>query len=220
MNYRDFKAAVALEANEPRDYEQIVFRTPDGTTYNNIKVNFTTLANSKHNVILVDLFNIKPKFKVGDIVCNNSGLYPNVKCTIAEVNEELQYYSYKEINGRTYFKDQDKLTLVNNEEVRPPVEGDIRLSLDATIARQNVQIYNHNTYEQFALIDKFIDERSKTGYNSYTAMLSTTVFHHDKTGKILVLSDLVDRIVNHYTNLGFTVNTDKDDNNYKILIEW
>ena len=127
MNYRDFKAAVALEANEPRDYEQIVFRTPDGTTYNNIKVNFTTLANSKHNVILVDLLNIKPKFKVGDIVCNNSGLYPNVKCTIAEVNKELQYYSYKEINGRTYFKDQDKLTLVNNEEVRPPVEDEEEL---------------------------------------------------------------------------------------------
>ena len=127
MNYIDFKAAVALEANEPRDYEQIVFRTPDGTTYNNIKVNFTTLANSKHNVILVDLFNIKPKFKVGDIVCNNSGLYPNVKCTIAEVNEELQYYSYKEINGGTYFKDQDKLTLVKDEEVRPPVEDEEKL---------------------------------------------------------------------------------------------
>ena len=124
MNYRDFKAAVALEANEPRDYEQIVFRTPDGTTYNNIKVDFTTLANSKHNVILVDLFNIKPKFKVGDIVYNNNGLYPNVKCTIAEVNEELQYYSYKEINGRTYFKDQDKLMLVKDEEVRLPVEDE------------------------------------------------------------------------------------------------
>lgn len=127
MNYRDFKAAVALEADGARDYEQIVFRTPDGTAYNNIKVDFTTLDNSKHNVILVDLFNIKPKFKVGDIVCNNSGLYPNVKCTIAEVNKELQYYSYKEINGRTYFKDQDKLTLVNNEEVRPPVEGEEEL---------------------------------------------------------------------------------------------
>lgn len=124
MNYRDFKAAVALEANEPRDYEQIVFRTPDGTTYNNIKVDFTTLDNSKHNVILVDLFNIKPKFKVGDIVCNNSGLYPNVMCTITEVNEELQYYSYKEINGRTYFKDQDELIIMDEDNVRHPVEDE------------------------------------------------------------------------------------------------
>lgn len=124
MNYRDFKAAVAVDANEPRDYEQIVFRTPDGTTYNNIKVDFTTLANSKHNVILVDLFNIKPKFKVGDIVCNNSGLYPSVMCTIAEVNEELQYYSYKEINGRTYFKDQDELVIMDEDSVRHPVEDE------------------------------------------------------------------------------------------------
>lgn len=124
MNYRDFKASVAVEANEPRDYEQIVFRIPDGTTYNNIKVDFTTLANSKHNVILVDLFNVKPKFKVGDIVYNNSGLYPNVKCTIAEVNEELQYYSYKEIKGRTYFKDQDKLIIMGEDNIRHPVEGE------------------------------------------------------------------------------------------------
>lgn len=115
MNYRDFKAAIALDANEPRDYEQIVFRTPDGKGYHNVKVEFTNWINSKDKVILVDLFNIKPKFKVGDIVCNNGGLHPNVKCTITEVNEELQYYSYKEVNGRTYFKNQDELKLVSIE---------------------------------------------------------------------------------------------------------
>ena len=129
MNYRDFKAAVALDANEPRDYEQIVFRTPDGIIYNNITVDFGYWNNSKDKAIIVNLFNIKPKFKVGDIVCNNSGLYPNVKCTIAEVNEEVEYYGYKEINGRTYFKDQDKLILVKEDEVRPPVEDVDRLDI-------------------------------------------------------------------------------------------
>ena len=124
MNYRDFKAAVALDANEPRDYEQIVFRTPDGIIYNNITVDFGYWNNSKDKAIIVNLFNIKPKFKVGDIVCNNSGLYPNVKCTIAEVNEELEYYGYKEVNGRTYFKDQDKLMLI--EEIKAKFKsGDI-----------------------------------------------------------------------------------------------
>lgn len=117
MNYKDFKAAVALDANEPRDYEQIVFRTPDGTNYHNVTVDFGYWNNSKDKAIIVNLFNIKPKFKVGDVVCNNSGLYPNVKYTIAVVNEELQYYDYKEISGRTYFKDQDKLMLV--EEIKP-----------------------------------------------------------------------------------------------------
>lgn len=119
MNYRDFKAAVALDANESRDYEQIVFRTPDGTTYTNAKVNFGHFDNSKDKIILVELFTIKPKFKVRDVVCNKSGLYPNIKCTITEVNEKLQYYSYKETDGITYFKDQDKLMLVNNDTFNP-----------------------------------------------------------------------------------------------------
>ena len=38
---------------------------------------------------------IKPKFKVGDIVTNISGLYPNIKCTISEVNYDKQCYYYK-----------------------------------------------------------------------------------------------------------------------------
>lgn len=113
MNYRDFKAAVALDANEPRDYEQIVFRTPDGVNYHNVTIDFGYWNDSKDKAIIVDLFNIKPKFKVGDVVTNNGGLHPNVKCTIAVVNEELEYYGYKEVNGRTYFKDQDELKLVD-----------------------------------------------------------------------------------------------------------
>lgn len=116
MNYRDFKMAVVNDNyDHVKDYEQIVFRTPDGVGYHNVKVDFTEWSNTNHKVILVDLFNIKPRFKVGDVVCNNGGLHSNVKCTIVEVNEELQYYGYKEVNGKTYFKDQDKLKLVEIE---------------------------------------------------------------------------------------------------------
>lgn len=128
MNYRDFKAAVALDANEPKDYEQIVFRTPDGKNYHNVTIDFGYWNNSKDKAIIVNLFNIKPKFKVGDVVTNNSGLYPNVKCTIAVVNEELEYYGYKEVNGRTYFKDQDELKLVESVNSRPPVEECISIN--------------------------------------------------------------------------------------------
>lgn len=115
MNYRDFKAAVSIDGNVPRDYEKIVFRTPDGTNYHNVTIDFGYWNNSKDKAMIINLFNIKPKFKVGDVVTNNGGLHPNVKCTIAEVNEELEYYSYKEVNGRTYFKNQDELKLVSVE---------------------------------------------------------------------------------------------------------
>lgn len=56
---------------------------------------------------------IKPKFHVGDVVINIGGLYPNISPTISEVNIENQYYRYKEIRGITWFKEQDKLKLVD-----------------------------------------------------------------------------------------------------------
>ena len=142
MNYRDFKAAVALDANEPRDYEQIVFRTPDGTNYHNVTIDFGYWNNSKDKAIIVNLFNIKPKFKVGDVVRNNSGLYPNIKYTIAVVNEELQYYGYKEVNGRTYFKDQDKLMLVKADNSKPPVEGEIKFAKSILAAIKAIKFIN------------------------------------------------------------------------------
>ena len=65
MNYRDFKMAVANDNyDHVKDYEQIVFRTPDGVGYHNVKVDFTEWSNTNHKVILVDLFNIKPRFNI------------------------------------------------------------------------------------------------------------------------------------------------------------
>lgn len=140
MNYRDFKAAVALNANEPRDYEQIVFRTPNGTNYHNVTIDFGYWNNSKDKAIIVNLFNIKPKFKVGDIVTNNGGLHPNVKCTITVVNKELEYYGYKEVNGRTYFKDQDELKLV---EIEPKFNVGDRVKFVSTMAPEKEYVINN-----------------------------------------------------------------------------
>lgn len=223
MNYKDFKATVALEANEPRDYEQIVFRTPDGTSYNNIKVNFTTLANNKHNVILVDLFNIKPKFKVGDIVCNNSGLYPNVKCTIAEVNEELQQYSYKEINGRTYFKDQDKLMLVNDEKVTPPVEDEDKLDILAKAHADNIK-YNVLKYdiEHYPLIYnvlKRIIAISKEGAISYHLVVPMKK-EADEAGVYYEEDEVCGIIRWHFDKLGYKIDEKVKDNYNEFFITW
>ena len=223
MNYRDFKAAVALDANEPRDYEQIVFRTSDGTAYNNIKVEFTNLANSKNKVILVDLFNIKPKFKVGDIVRNTDGLYPNIKYTIAEVNEELQYYGYKEVNGRTYFKDQDKLTLVKYDEVRPPVEDEDKLDILAKAHADNVKYnvlkYNIEHYPSIYDVLKQIIAISKEGAISYHLVVPMKK-EADEAGIYYVEDEVCGIIRWHFDKLGYKIDEKVKDNYNEFFITW
>ena len=60
---------------------------------------------------------IEPKFHVGDVVTNISGLYPNVTPTINEVDIINQCYRYKEIGGITWFKEQDKFKLVDTKPI-------------------------------------------------------------------------------------------------------
>lgn len=60
---------------------------------------------------------IEPKFHVGDVVTNISELYPNVTPTINEVDILNQCYRYKEIGGVTWFKEQDKLKLVDTKPI-------------------------------------------------------------------------------------------------------
>lgn len=47
-----------------------------------------------------------------------------------------------------------------------------------------------------------------------------TVYHCDKTGKIIPLGELIDRINHHYTNLGFDVVVNKVKAGYKVLFKW
>lgn len=232
MNYRDFKAAVALDANEPRDYEQIVFRTPDGTGYNNIKVEFTNWANSKNKVILVDLFNIEPKFKVGNVVGNISGLYPNAKYTIAEVNEELQYYSYKEVNGITYFEHQDKLKLLGNikpkfkagdNEVPPPVEGEDKLDIlakaHADVVKYNVLKYDIEHYPIIYNALKQIIAISKEGGISYHLIVPMKP-EVDESGVSYEEDEVCGIIRWYFDKLGYKIEEKVNVNYNEFFISW
>ena len=95
---------------------KIIFKTPDGKIYEDCEITVESDKQYNHTCIVNLIDKIKPKFKVGDVVTNISGLYPNVRCTIRSVNHHEQYYCYKEVDGITYFKDQDKLMLADNIE--------------------------------------------------------------------------------------------------------
>ena len=91
---------------------------------------------------------------------------------------------------------------------RPPVEDDTHLALDATIARQNVNIYNNSAYPQIKQINKDIYDASKSGFDYYEKYFDEN-YH-----------TLVDVINKHYTALGFNICVDKIKDKLKILIQW
>ena len=101
-----------------------------------------------------------------------------------------------------------------------PVEDNINLALDVTIARQNVQIYNNNTYPQIEEIDKIIIERSKQGFDYYELVLDENGVYldNDKDGR--KGSHIADVINKHYSSLGFDVCVDKIKDKLKVLIQW
>lgn len=214
----------------------IILRTPNCSKYYDVRCCIKNINNKEGLVIdLVDnsdkgsdfdldkenwAEHIEPKYKVGDVVTNCGGLHPNVKCTIAKVDIQNQCYFYKEVNGFTSFKEQDKLKLAKLDSCSYPVEDDVQLALDATIARQNVQIYNHNNYFQFKEIDYMIICASKNGFEYYEATFVESFHYTDKRGIEIKGSELVDRINRHYSALGFDVCVDKTKDVYKVLIQW
>ena len=101
-----------------------------------------------------------------------------------------------------------------------PVEDDTHLALDATIARQNIQIYNHSNYFQFKEIDYMIISASKNGFEYHEATFVESFHYTDKRGIDIKASELVDRINRHYSALGFDVCVDKTKDVYKVLIQW
>ena len=226
MNYRDFKAAIAIEDNEPRDYEQIVFRTPDGTTYSNVKVEFSNCGNSKDKVILVDLFNIEPIFKVGDVVTNISGLYPNVRCTITTVDKEKQCYYFREVTGITYFKDQDKLILANDEKVTPPVEDEDKLDIlakaHANNVKYNVLKYNIEHYPLIYNVLKQIIATSKLGAVSYHIVVGMKKeIDKDYEAGFYYKEDEICGIIRwHFDKLGYKIEEKVKDNYNEFFITW
>lgn len=107
----------------------------------------------------MDLINkVKPIFKSGDKVTNVDALLINRTYTIKEVNEEEQYYTYKELYGKTYFKDQNKLILVKPDNSTPPVEDESKFAesiLAAVKAVKSTKLKGSITFNIPKNIDTF-----------------------------------------------------------------
>lgn len=211
-----------IEANIVTEDIKVIFRLPDCKSYDDCNCHIVNI--NGNNVLVVDLLDkIEPIFKVGDIVTSASGLYPNVKCTIAEVNEELQYYCYKEVNGRTYFKDQDKLTLVNNEEVRPPVEDEDKLDIlsecYALNAKINVLKYDIEHYPLIYNVLKQIIAISKEGAISYHLVVPMKK-EADEAGVYYEEDEVCGIIRWHFDKLGYKIDEKVKDNYNEFFITW
>ena len=220
MDLRELKNKF-IEANTVTDNIKVIFRLPDCKSYDNCHCHIVNI--SGNNALIIDLIDkIKPKFKIGDIVTNSSGLYPNIKCTITEVNEELQYYCYKEVNGRTYFKDQDKLTLVKYDEVRPPVEDSIELDeFTARFAKNNVLTYNLEHYPLIKNMINVIIKASNEGKICHTFIIPY-VTKNDTFGVYYDEDEVCGVIRWHFKELGFNVKDkiDEVNNRTEFFISW
>lgn len=126
MDLRELKIQF-IQAKVITDDIQVMFRTPNCYAYYDCNCHIARCKNK--DILMIDLIDkTKPTFKVGDKVTNISGLFPEVGYTIAEVNEEEQYYTYKEVHGRTYFKNQNKLMLVKSDSSTTPVEDETKFA--------------------------------------------------------------------------------------------
>lgn len=224
---------------------------------------------------------IKPKFKVGDIVTNISGLYPNVKCTISKVDCNKQCYYYKEVGGITNFRDQyllklvdikpkfkagdrvkgvssenpekvfvinivnsgnecyhyfnsngvitkfedqDKLTLINNDEVRPPVEDEDNLDILAESYAWRVKInvlkYNIEHYPLIYNALKQIVAISKEGTISYNLIVPMKK-EADEAGIYYIEDEVCGIIRWHFDKLGYNIKETIKENEYnEFFITW
>lgn len=119
MTIKEFNTKIINEGFAQID-KHIVFQTPDGKVYTDVEI---TPINQGNEVICKVKLNdkIEPKFKAGDRVKNVSLNYPDKIFVINIVNTSNQCYHYFNSKGiTTKFKDQDRLILVKEDEIRPP----------------------------------------------------------------------------------------------------
>lgn len=269
-----------IEANIVIDDIKVIFRLPDCKSYDDCNCHIANI--NGNNVLVVDLIDkIEPIFKVGDVVTNISGLYPNVKCTITTVDKEKQCYYFKEVAGVTYFKDQDKLMLVddikpkfkagdkvkgassenpekvfvinmvntdnkcyhyfnsngivtmfkdqdklilaNDEEVRLPVEDDNKLDIleksYASDAQYNTFKYNLKHYKLIEDISKQIIAISKEGAISYHLVVPMKK-EADEGGVYYVEDEVCGIIRWHFDKLGYKIDEKVKDNYNEFFITW
>ena len=211
-----------IEANVVTDDIKVMFRLPDCKSYDDCNCHIVNI--NGNNVLVVDLLDkIEPIFKVGDIVTSSSGLYPNVKCTITTVDKEKQCYYFREVAGITYFKDQDKLILANDEEVRPPVEDEDKLDIlsecYALNAKINVLKYNIEHYPLIYNVLKQIIAISKEGAISYHLVVPMKK-EADEAGVYYAEDEVCGVIRWHFDKLGYKIDEKVKDNYNEFFITW
>lgn len=202
---------------------KIIFKTPDGKIYEDCEITVESDKQHHHTCVVNLIDTIKPNFKVGDVVTNISGLYPNVRCTITTVDEEKQCYYFREINGTTSFKDQDKLMLVKDEGVRPPVEdndeSDILAESYAWRVKINVLKYDIEHYPLIYNVLKQIIAISKEGAISYNLVIPMKK-EADEAGIYYVEDEVCGIIRWHFDKLGYKIEEKVKDNYNEFFITW
>ena len=221
MTIKEFNTKIINQGFTQTD-KHIVFQTPDGKVYTNVEI--ISIRQGDEVICKVKLDDkIKPKFKVGDVVTNISGLYPNVRCTITTVDKEKQCYYFKEVAGTTNFKDQDKLMLVNGEEVRPPVEDEYKLDILAKSYARNVKTnvlkYNIEHYELIKNISKQIIATSEAGGIIYHLVVPTKK-EADEAGVYYEEDEVCGIIRWHFDKLGYKIDEKVKDNYNEFFITW
>lgn len=221
MTIKEFNTKIINQGFTQTD-KHIVFQTPDGKVYTNAEI--ISITQGDKVICKVKLNDkIEPKFKVGDIVTNSSGLYPNVKCTITTVDKEKQCYYFREVSGVTYFKDQDKLMLVKDEEVRPPVEDEDELDIlsecYAWNVKSNVLKYDIEHYPLIYNVLKQIIAISKEGAISYNLVVPMKK-EADEAGIYYVEDEVCGIIRWHFDKLGYKIDEKVKDNYNEFFITW
>ena len=211
-----------IEANIVTDDIKVMFRLPDYKSYDDCNCHIANI--NGNNVLVVDLLDkIEPIFKVGDVVTNSSGLWPDIKCTITTVDKEKQCYYFREVAGITYFKDQDKLMLVNNDKVTPPVEDEDKLDILAKAHADNVK-YNVLKYdiEHYPLIYNVLKQIiaiSKEGAISYHLVVPMKK-EADEAGVYYEEDEICGIIRWHFDKLGYKIDEKVKDNYNEFFITW
>ena len=183
-----------------------------------------TYFKDQDKLMLAD--NIEPKFKSGDKVKGVSSENPEKVFVINIVNTGHKCYHYFNGNGIvTMFKDQDKLTLVNDDEVQPPVEDEDKLDILAKAHAVNVKYntlkYNTEHYPHIVNMMNIIIKASNEGKVSHSFIFPDKMVADD-SGVYYEEDEICGIVRWHFDKLGFDVkeNVNDENNCVEFIISW
>lgn len=142
------------------------------------------------------------------------------------VNTSNQCYHYFNSNGIiTKFEDQDKLILVNGDEVRPPVEDEDKLDIlvksYADVVKYNTLKYNIEHYPHIANMIDIITKASNEGKTSCSFIFVDKIAADD-SGVYYEEDEICGIVRWHFKKLGFNVkeNVNYENNYVEFIISW